>query len=105
MVDARKDICFFIKFFPLSMHKEAYRKSKSIACAASASEALKLLEDNFERKPIPLNECATKEIDDTIRLAQSLEITGTPTLIFPDGKVQSGALPSGKIIEYVDGRE
>lgn len=103
MLEARKDICFFIKLFPLSIHKEAYGKAKSIACAASASESLKLLEDNFEKKAIPLNECATQEVDATIQLAQSLEISGTPTLVFPDGRVHGGTLPAEKIIEYADG--
>ncbi len=105
MVGERKDISFFIKLFPLAIHKEAYGKAKSIICAASDSEPMRLLEMTFEKKAIPRNECATKEIDATIQQAQSLGITGTPTLIFPDGRMHSGTLPSGKIIEYVDGRE
>ena len=64
-----------------------------------------MLEDNFEKKPIPRKECPTKEIDENVRLAESLGITGTPTLVFSDGRVQSGAVPASRLIELVDGRK
>lgn len=97
----RKDIVFHIKLFPLKMHKDAYWKSKSIVC----SKSLKLLEDNFEGKAIPKTECDTNEIDENIKIAESLGITGTPTIILPDGRVHSGMLPADKLIKLIDGRQ
>ncbi len=96
----RKDIAFFIKLFPLAGHKDAYWKAKSISC----SKSLKMLDDNFGGKAIARKECAGKEIDDNIRLAGSLGITGTPTLILPGGRVHSGTLPADKLIGLIDGR-
>ncbi|MCL4491591.1 MAG: thioredoxin fold domain-containing protein [Nitrospirae bacterium] len=100
VIKERKDIVFFIKMFPLKGHPDAYWKSKSIVC----NKSLKMLEDNFEKKAIPKTECNTKEIDDNIKLAESLGITGTPTMILPDGRVQAGAMPADKLIELINGR-
>ncbi len=35
-------------------------------------------------------ECDTKEIDANIKLAEALGITGTPTLVLPDGRTHTG---------------
>lgn len=100
VVKERKDIVFYIKLFPLKMHKDAYWKSKSIVC----NKSLKMLEDNFEQKPIPKTECDTREVDETIKLAESLGITGTPTMVLPNGRVHSGFLAADKLIELITGR-
>lgn len=96
----RKDIVFYLKLFPLKMHKDAYWKSKSIVC----NKSLKMLEDNFDKKPIPNTSCDTTEIDDNIKLAESIGITGTPTLIMPDGRMYSGTMPAERLIELIDRR-
>ena len=100
VVAARKDIAFYIKLFPLAAHKDAYWKAMSMSCKKS----LKMMDDNFEGKPISKAECGTKEIDGNIKLAGSLDITGTPTLILPGGRVHAGTLPADKLIDLIDGR-
>ncbi len=94
----RKDIAFYIKFFPLSIHKDAYWKAKSIVC----NKSLQMLEDNFYKKAISKTECKTEEIDNTIRLAQSIGVSVTPTLILHDGRVVEGALPEVDLINLID---
>ncbi len=94
IVKARKDIVFFIILFPLRFHKDAYWKSKSILCQKS----IRMLEEAFARKQIPKIECENKEVDDNIKLAESLGITSTPTLVFMDGRVVTGMLPAQQII-------
>lgn len=101
VVEQRKDIVFYIKLFPLAKHKEAYWKANAIAC----NKSLKMMEDNFEGKPIAKSECGTNDIDENMKLAKSLGITGTPTLILPDGRVHPGSLPADKLIELIDARE
>lgn len=96
----RKDIAFYIKFFPLDFHKDAYWKAKSIVC----SKSMKMLEDNFDRKEIKKVECNTGEIDNSKKLAQSLGFGATPTMIMPDGRVREGALPEDELIETIDGK-
>lgn len=99
ILQERADIAFYLKLYPLNIHKDAYWKSKSIVC----NKSIQMLEDNFEKKAIPKTDCDTDEIDDNIKLAESLGITGTPTLILPDGRVYAGMLPAGKLIELIDG--
>jgi thiol:disulfide interchange protein DsbC len=101
VLEKRKDIVFYLKLFPLKMHKDAYWKSRSIVC----NKSLNMLEDNFENKPIPKTDCDTKEVDNNIKLAEFLGITGTPAMIMPDGKIYSGAMPADKLIELINGRQ
>jgi thiol:disulfide interchange protein DsbC len=99
VVQERPDIVFHILLYPLAMHKDAYWKSKSIVC----NRSVKMLEDAFAQKPIPRSECDTKDIDNNIRLAESLGITSTPSLVAPDGRVHSGTLPAKQIVEFIQG--
>jgi thiol:disulfide interchange protein DsbC len=100
VVKDRKDIVFFVKLFPLKGHKDAYWKAKSISCRKS----LQMMEDNFEGRAIPKVECATREVDETMKLGEALGITGTPTMVLANGKVVSGMLPAGELINRIDGR-
>ena len=50
---------FYIKLFPLEMHRQAYAKSITIVCERSKS--LQLLEDNFEGKPLPNTNFACRQ--------------------------------------------
>ncbi len=99
VVKEKKDIVFYILLYPLSFHKDAYWKSKSIMC----NRSLKMLEDAFAKKEIPKLECDSKEIDSNIKVAQALGITGTPALILPDGRVHTGMIPAKKLIDFIDG--
>jgi len=97
VIEERKDIAFYIKMFPLPMHKGAYDKAKAIVCEKS----LALLEDAFEKKELPKPKCDTKVIDENIKLAEKLGITGTPALIFPGGRVVPGAMDAKAIIGQI----
>jgi thiol:disulfide interchange protein DsbC len=97
VLQERKDIAFYIILYPLRFHKDAYWKSKSIFC----NKSLKMLEDAYARKEIPRLECDTKEIDANIKLAEALGITGTPSLVLPDGRVHIGTLPAEQLIDLI----
>ena len=98
IVKKRKDIAFYIKLFPLAMHPGSKEKAQAIECARS----LKLLEDSLEGKPVPKATCKAPEIDNNIALAKSLNITGTPTLILPNGVMVVGALPEETLLNRID---
>ncbi len=98
VVAERMDIAFYMKLFPLRIHPDAYWKSKSIVC----NKSIKLLEDNFDKKPIPKNGCDTKEVDKTIQFADKNGISGTPTMIFPDGSIYQGPIEADRLIKMVD---
>jgi thiol:disulfide interchange protein DsbC len=86
--------------YPLEMHKDAYWKSKSIVCKNS----LQLLQDCFDKKVIEKTDCQTTEVDDTLKLAQSLGLNGTPAIILPDGRLRVGAMPEAELIRLIDGK-
>lgn len=98
VIEKRKDIVFFIKMFPLAMHKGSYDKAKAIVCEKS----LKLLDDVFEKREIPAAKCDTQVLDNNIALADKLGIQGTPAIILPDGRVVSGYMPADSLIKAVD---
>jgi len=99
ILEQRKDIAFYIKLFPLDIHPEAYEKSKAIICN---KKSVKLLDDAFAGKKLPKSNCATKEVDENIKLGKSLGITGTPTIIFPDGRLLPGYLEAPRLIELLE---
>lgn len=101
VIEQRKDIAFYIILFPLFIHKDAYWKSKSVFCRKS----LKMLEDAFAHKEIPRPECDTKEIDNNIKLAQSLGITGTPTIVSADGRVHSGSISAEQLVDLLQEKQ
>jgi thiol:disulfide interchange protein DsbC len=97
IIDERKDIVFHIKMFPLKSHPEAYEKSKSIVCEKS----LALLEEAFEKKPIPKPKCETSVVDENIKLAQKLGITSVPSVILPDGRIIAGYKDAKTLINLI----
>lgn len=94
----KKGVAFYLKLMPLSFHPDAYWKSKSILCSGS----LALLEDNFEKKEIPKPECDSPAVDQNIRIGAELGITGTPTIVMPDGLVLPGARDAKVLSELID---
>ncbi|MBI1912067.1 MAG: DsbC family protein [Deltaproteobacteria bacterium] len=94
----RNDVAFYIKMYPLAIHPEAYEKSKAIVCNKSA----KLLNDAFTGKKLPKAECETQELDNNIKLAEDLGLRGTPALVFPDGRLLPGYVPSEAILGLLD---
>jgi len=86
VVQERKDVAFYKKMYPLKIHPEAYEKSKAIICEKS----VELLENAFDKKPLPKPKCDTTAVDENIKLAEKLGIAGTPALIMPDGRLISG---------------
>ena len=100
IIAKRKDIAFYIKMYPLEFHKDAYWKSKSIVC----NNSLQLLQDCFDKKEIAKTDCKTEEVDNNLKLAKSLGITGTPAIILPDGRLRVGAMPEAELIKLIDGK-
>jgi thiol:disulfide interchange protein DsbC len=97
VVEQNPDIAFYIKLFPLPMHRMAYGKAVTIACKNS----LQLMEDNFAGKQIPETKCDTTEVDDNLKLGEEFGITGTPTLIFPNGVIMPGYMEAEALIKKI----
>jgi thiol:disulfide interchange protein DsbC len=98
VVSERKDIAFYIKMFPLKIHRGAYDKAKTIVCEKS----LKLLEDAYSKKTLPAPKCNTSAVDENIKLAEKLGITADPALVLPDGRVFVGFKDANALKALVD---
>jgi thiol:disulfide interchange protein DsbC len=98
VVEKRQDIAFFIKMYPLPMHKGSYQKAKAIVCEKS----LALLEDAFAKKTLPEAKCDSTAVDDNLKLAEKLGIRGTPAIIMPNGIVTPGFKDADSLIELID---
>lgn len=98
VIEERKDIAFYIKMFPLKIHPGAYEKAKAIVCEKN----LTLLEDAFEKKQLPKPKCETSAVDENIKLAEKLGISGTPALILPDGRIIPGYKDAKTLIELLE---
>lgn len=80
------------------MHKGAYDKAKAIICEKSLS----MLEDAFEKKELPKPKCETTAVDENIKLAGKLGITGTPAIILPDGGIVPGYKDADSLTQMID---
>lgn len=98
MVVTRPDIAFYLKLTLLTMEPDLYEKSKSIVC----SKSVKLLEDAFEKKPVPKTECVSPEVDENMKFMQEHGITGVPTLIFANGSINPGYMEAVPLIKRID---
>lgn len=98
IVAKRNDLAFYIKLYPLAIHPTAYEKSKTIVCQKSA----KLLDDAFAGKKLPKADCETQEIDNNIKLAEELGVTGTPAMVLPDGRLLPGYVPADALLNLID---
>lgn len=92
-----KDVTIYTFLYPLTqIHPDAMRKATLVWCSANRTEAW----DNLMlRDKLPENgnmSCATPILE-IIELAKRLGITGTPGLIFPDGRIVPGNLQAGDI--------
>jgi thiol:disulfide interchange protein DsbC len=82
------DVAIHVMLFPLPMHPAAYDKSRTVIETGS----LQNLDKAFEGKevPKPAKESSKAAIDEIIKYANANGITGTPTMVMPDGKIMVG---------------
>jgi thiol:disulfide interchange protein DsbC len=98
LVAKNPDMAFFVRPFPRKNDPETREKAISIVCAGT----IQALEDGFAGKPLPKGNCGTNAVDESIRIAERLNIRLTPTMILPDGRVVPGALEADTILSLLD---
>ena len=95
------DVAIHVMLFPLPMHPAAYDKSRTILETKSQD----LLDKAFEGKdvPQPTKESSKKAIDEIIKFANANGISGTPTMIMPDGTIQVGMRDAEALKKMLEG--
>jgi thiol:disulfide interchange protein DsbC len=82
------DVAIYIMLYPLPMHPGAYDKARIVV----ETRDLAILDKAFEDKevPKPAKEDSKAAIDEIITFANASGISGTPTMVMPDGKIEVG---------------
>lgn len=83
------DVAIYILPYPLPMHPGAYDKCRSILETMN----LDVLDKAFEVTgdvPKAIKESSKKSVDTIITFANANGISGTPTMVMPDGKIEVG---------------
>lgn len=96
------DVAIYIMLFPLPMHPNAYDKARVVL----ETKSLELLDKAFEGKdvPKPKNESSKAAIDEIIKFANANGISGTPTLVMPDGSIQVGMRDAQSMKQMLEGK-
>lgn len=91
------DVTVYIFLFPLTqLHPDASRKARAIWCSNDRVKAWDDLMQSGKEPGEGEKECATP-IADIAKLAQRLNISGTPGIVFSNGKLVPGAVPAEQI--------
>lgn len=82
------EVAIHIMLFPLPMHAQAFDKSRVLL----VNKNRKLLDEAFEGKVLsnPVGDDGKPEIEAIIKFAQKHGISGTPTMVLPDGTTVVG---------------
>lgn len=96
------DVAIHIMLFPLPMHPGAYDKARTVI----ETKSLALLDKAFDGKdiPKPTKEDSKKAIDEIVKFANANGISGTPTMIMPDGTIQVGMRDAETMKKMLEGK-
>jgi len=95
-----QDATIYVFLYPLEqVHPQAKKKAVAIWCSKNREEALKKVMKGEGIKEV--TECENP-IDRNIKFGNDHNIDGTPSLIFPDGKVIQGYVASDAIEKYLN---
>lgn len=94
-----KDVTVYTFMMPLaSLHPQAAAKAEAVWCAKDRPAAWEQL---MLKGITPSGNC-DNPIEANLRFAAQHGISGTPTLIFPDGSVVPGAISAARIEQMLD---
>ena len=94
------DVAFLVMPYPRnSKDKATYAKCLAVVCSKSE----KVLDDAFSGKEVPAAACKSDAVDETIRLANRLQVQGTPSMILPDGRLISGYMEAEALLSLLRG--
>jgi thiol:disulfide interchange protein DsbC len=97
------DVAIYVVPFPLAMHPGAYDKARAILEAKSQD----VLDKAFEGKevPKPATDASKAQVDANIKFGNANGITGTPTMVMPDGKIVVGGRDAEALKALINGEK
>ncbi len=95
-LEKEPDLLFQIVLLP--MQPNSQRVSQTIIC----NKSMEQLEQAFAGTALPEPDCDTDALRKNQEIAQSLQITGTPTLILPNGQIHAGYRPVDDLLKLIE---
>lgn len=95
------NVTIFVFLFPILTPQSA-PMSNAIWCAPDRAQAWRAWMSEH-RAPASINACANTPIADNLALAKRLGVRITPTIVFADGALVTGALPLNDLEAILDG--
>ena len=94
------DVAIHVMLFPLPMHPGAYDKCRTVL----ETKSLELMDKAFDGQeiPKPTKDSSKAAIDETIRFANANGISGTPTMVMPDGRIEVGMRDAETLKKMLD---
>lgn len=90
-----KNVTIYTFLYPI-LSQDSIEKARGIWCAKDRARAWDDLMLNGKAPPAPAADCKDPH-PQVIELGRKLEVTGTPTLVFADGRRMPGAVPMEKV--------
>lgn len=102
LAEIDKDVAIYVMLFPLPMHPGAYEKARTIVETMSHD----FLDKAFDGKdiPKPTKEDSKKAIEEIVKFANAHGISGTPTMVMPDGTIQVGMRDAETMKKMLEGK-
>ncbi|KAF0812975.1 putative thiol:disulfide interchange protein DsbC [Andreprevotia sp. IGB-42] len=98
------NVTIYTFLFPLPMHQDAERKSIAMWCASGTGPAAWRAWMDDGKLPEPAKIDCENPVQQNLALGQQMGISGTPALIFTNGKVVPGAIPKERIEELLNAK-
>jgi thiol:disulfide interchange protein DsbC len=90
-----KNVTIYTFLYPI-LSQDSFEKSRAVWCAKDRAKAWDELMAGGKAPPTPAADCK-HPLQQTLELGRKLEVTGTPTLIFADGRRMPGAVPLERV--------
>lgn len=102
LVKIAPDVAVYVVLYPLPMHPGAFDKARIVVETGSQE----ILDNAFEGKdvPKPVKELSKQIIDENVKYANANGISGTPTLVLPDGRIEVGMRDAETLKKMLEGR-
>lgn len=102
-VNKLNDVTIYYFFFPLEIHPNAVDHSKRILCAENPESAM--ISFMAKDKPLGKNNSCTNA-GNLVKMqdigTNLIQVTGTPTIVLPNGKLISGLVPADYLSRMID---
>ena len=90
-----KNVTIYTFLYPI-LSQDSFEKSKAVWCAKDRAKAWDDLMVNGKAAPPAAADCK-HPLQQNMELGRKLEVTGTPTIVFADGRRMPGAVPLDRI--------